>query len=75
MWNDKTYPNHNENDMNTMRKSHRSLLIAPALGLALIAFPASGADDKVAVIEPEHRAVVATDAGLWPNLVTLPKGR
>jgi len=61
--------------MNTMRKSHRSLLIASALGLALIAFRASGADDKVAEIEPEHRAVVATDAGLWPNLVTLPKGR
>jgi hypothetical protein len=32
-------------------------------------------EDPIAAIEPEHRAVVATDAGLWPNLVALPKGR
>jgi len=30
--------------------------------------------DAIAAIEPDHQSVVA-DAGLWPNLVTLPKGR
>ena len=75
MWNDETYPNHNESDMNIKTLSHRSLIIASALGFALIGFPASRADDKVAEIKPDHQSVVVADAGLWPNLVTLPKGR
>ncbi len=33
------------------------------------------AGEALAAVEPEHRAVVATDAGLWPNLVIFPKGR
>lgn len=55
--------------------SYCSLLIASAIGVALLGVAANAADEKVAEIKPDHRAVVVEDAGLWPNLVVLPKGR
>lgn len=37
--------------------------------------PTAKVDEKIAEIKPEHQVVVVKDAGLWPNLVLMPKGR
>ena len=49
------------------------VLVVALLLLGVAAAVVCAAD--VPAIEPEHRAVVVADAGLWPNLVILPKGR
>lgn len=51
-----------------------SLIPSVAFALVIIAFPLR-ADDKPVALKPEHSCVVTTEAGLWPNLLILPKGR
>jgi hypothetical protein len=52
----------------------RAILALTCCGLAFAA-ERIRADDEVAGIEAEHQCVVVEDAGLWPNLVLMPKGR
>jgi hypothetical protein len=49
----------------------------PIAAIALLPGLASPrpADDPVPGVKVDHRCVVVKDAGLWPNLVLLPKGR
>ena len=56
------------------RMTTRGLFALVGCGLALVAGRVR-ADDEPVEVKPDHQCLVVKDAGLWPNLVRLPKGR